>query len=486
MRRFVALAAVLALLAGCTSSPEPAPSPSAVAGGSPDRPNIVFVLTDDLTMNLVASMPHVRALRRTGTSFANYTVTDSLCCPSRASILTGKFPHNTGIFTNGGDDGGYAEFHRRGHENSTFATDLQKAGYRTALMGKYLNVYQPKKKIVPPGWSEWAVAGNGYAHYNYDLLENGRVRHYGSRSTDYLTDVISGKAQTFITASVAARTPFLIELATFAPHRPYTPALQDRKSFLALNAPRTAAFDTLPTNPPPWLATRTPLTAPEKKQLDVAFRKRVQSVQSVDRMIGAVQDALAKTGAGGNTIIVFSSDNGYHLGEHRLRPGKQTAFDTDIHVPLIVSGPGVKAGATVPQPAENIDLRPTFGDFAGAATPADVDGRSLRPLLSGESPADWRRTALIEHHGPDLDHKDPDYPATNSGNPRTYSALRTTRYTYIEYSDGFREFYDHARDPDQLQNTAITMSQQTRDRLHRQLAAMTKCRGAAACQESAR
>jgi N-acetylglucosamine-6-sulfatase len=486
VRRFLAMGAALLTIAGCTSSPDPTPQPSASAGGSPGRPNIVLVLTDDLALNLVPYMPRVRAMQKAGTTFANYTVTDSLCCPSRASMLTGKFPHNTGIYTNGGDDGGYGVFHKRGEENSTFATDLQKAGYRTAMTGKYLNTYQPRNKTVPPGWTEWDVAGNGYAQYNYDLLENGQVKHYGSRSADYLTDVIAAKAQTFITASVAAQAPFLVELATFSPHRPYTPALQDRNSFANVTAPRTPAFDTLPSDAPGWLASRTPLSDAEKKNLDVVFRKRVQSVQSIDRMIGTLQDTLTKAGVAENTVIVFTSDNGYHLGEHRLRPGKQTAFDTDIRVPLIVTGPGVRAGATVTQPAENIDLRATFGDIAGAVMPGDVDGRSLRPLLRGESPADWRSTALIEHHGPDLDRTDPDYPPTNSGNPATYSALRTTRYTYIEYRNGFREYYDHARDPHQLHNLAARLPSATIARLHRQVVAMTSCRGAAACLTSAR
>ena len=132
------------------------------------RPNIIFVLTDDLAWNLVEYMPHVKKLRARGTTFTNYIVTDSLCCPSRASTFTGQYPHDTGIFTNGGDDGGFARFHARGEERHTFATRLQGRGYRTALMGKYLNGYKPVARVdgklhyVPPGWNEWDVAGNGY------------------------------------------------------------------------------------------------------------------------------------------------------------------------------------------------------------------------------------------------------------------------------------------------------------------------------------
>jgi N-acetylglucosamine-6-sulfatase len=217
----VALLAAVLLAAACSASPAPAPpaasepgSPApGTAGGPGGRPNIVLVLTDDLSTNLVPYLPQVQALQRAGMSFTNYTVTDSLCCPSRSSIFTGQFPHNTGVFTNTGNDGGFALFHSRGLESATFATGVQRAGYRTAMMGKYLNGYQPADSMggatpyVPPGWSEWDVAGNGYPEFNYDLNENGRVVHYGGNPSDYLTDVLAGKATAFIHSASAAHTP---------------------------------------------------------------------------------------------------------------------------------------------------------------------------------------------------------------------------------------------------------------------------------------
>ncbi|MFI5935358.1 sulfatase [Actinoplanes sp. NPDC051494] len=468
-RRSLMVFMALLALGGCTSMSSPTP-----VAPRDTRPNIVFVLTDDLTESLLAYMPQVRAMRRAGTSFTNYTVTDSLCCPSRASMLTGKFPHNTGVFTNSGPDGGLGAFNRHGNHRSTFATDLQSAGYRTALMGKYLNRYHPRAgQAVPPGWSEWAVAGSAYSQYDYDLAENDRIVHYGHRPADYLTDVISRKAQSFITRSAASGSPFLLEVATYAPHSPYTPAPRDARRFPGLKAPRNRAFDVLPTGAPAWLAARTPLTAANQARLDAVHRLRAQSVLSVDRMIGALRVSLARAGVAGNTLLVFASDNGYHLGEHRLRPGKQTAFDHDVRVPLVVSGPGVRAGARVTRPTENIDLRPTFGDFAGARVPDDVDGRSLRPLLAGTVPRDWKTAALIEHHGPDADRADPDYAPASSGNPRTYVAIRTADYTYIEYNDGFREFYDRRIDPYQLRNTASRLRPATAAALHARLKALT-------------
>lgn len=477
----IAVVAALCLAAaGCTGSTSGTPTAGA-------RPNVVFVLTDDLATNLVPYMPHVQALAKAGTTFTNYTVTDSLCCPSRSSIFSGKFPHDTGVFTNSGTDGGFHVFHSRGEESDTFATALQHAGYHTAMMGKYLNGYMPAQKLggsrpyVPPGWNEWDVAGNGYPEFNYNLNSDHTVQHYGKQPADYLTDVLSGKATGFINAQASAHSPFFIEIATFAPHAPYTPAPQDAKSFPTLTAPRSPAYDTLPTDAPQWLSSRTPLTQQEEQQIDTAFRKRVQDVQSVDRMIASVEQTLQHDGIAGNTDIFFSSDNGYHMGEYRLTPGKQTAFDTDVNVPLVAAGPGIKAGQTVSAIAQNIDLAPTFETIGGATPGGDVDGHTLTPLLSGAGATDWRTAALVEHHGPDTDPSDPDYPPKNSGNPPSYQALRTGSYTYVEYADGSKEYYDRQTDPHELHNIAGTLSQATLTSLHTALHAMAGCHGATAC-----
>jgi N-acetylglucosamine-6-sulfatase len=142
-------------------------------------PNIVFVLTDDLSWNLVQFMPHVLEMQKHGVTFVNYFVTDSLCCPSRASIFTGRYPHNTGIFSNRGADGGYAAFRKRGLEQTTLATALSAGGFRTAMMGKYLNGYTPGRHPVAPGWASWAVAGDGYAEFKYALNQDGRIVRHG-------------------------------------------------------------------------------------------------------------------------------------------------------------------------------------------------------------------------------------------------------------------------------------------------------------------
>jgi arylsulfatase A-like enzyme len=436
-----------------TSPPRPAvaqnaPPPGAAAGGK--RPNIVFILTDDLALNLVQYMPHVVKMQKDGVTFANYFVTDSLCCPSRSSIFTGRFPHDTGIFTNStGDGGGFQGFHARHHEQTTFATALATAGYRTAMMGKYLNGYKPQTNPPEPGWSLWEVAGNGYPQFHYDFNDNGKFLRAGNQPSEYLTDVLAAKAVDFIKQS--AGQPFAIEVATFSPHAPYTPAPRDANAFPDLRAPRTPAFNAAAeAGMPQWLNAHRALTDADMAGIDRDFRKRAQSVQAVDKMIGELEDAVAAIGEANNTYFVFSSDNGYHMGEHRLMPGKMTAFDTDIHVPLVVTGPGIAPGRVVQEIADNIDLNPTFTEIGGAATAATVDGRSLVPLLHGRPVTEWRKAALVEHHGHLKDASDPDFPGKRGANPPSYEAIRGLTWVYVEYDTGEKEYHDRTNDPDEL------------------------------------
>jgi arylsulfatase A-like enzyme len=433
-------------------------------------------------------MPHVQELMRQGMSFNDYFVSDSLCCPARASIFTGNFPHNTRIFGNFGPQGGFALFHTRGEEHDTFSVALHRAGYATAMMGKYLNGYLERPEIpntyVPPGWSEWDVAGYGYPEFDYILNQNGSLYAYGNQPADYLTDVIARRGLSFIDRATTENRPFFLELATFAPHQPATPAPRDARLFGDLTAPRPPSWDTLPTNPPLWLAQHDRLTRREIKQINDLYRLRAQSVQAVDEMIGRLEARLAADGVADNTYIVFSSDNGFHTGEYRLMPGKMTAFDTDIRVPLIVAGPGVPAGTTTDAMAENIDLAETFAAIGG--TKLEGDGHSLLPVLHTGRPADWRNAILVEHHGTDLSGRDPDFQQPAAGNPRTYEAMRTHEFLYVEYNNGETEFYDLRNDPFELHNLADRLTVDQRVRLHDEVAALEQCRGPADCWDATR
>ncbi len=484
----ILLAAALLAVAGCTSSSSgtsPAgrsSSGSASASGlSASRPNFVFVLTDDLSWNLVSHMPHVEALEKAGTTMSRYYVVDSLCCPSRTAIFTGEYPHNDGVFTNAGNDGGYTAFNKNGDQSKTWAVALHNAGYRTAMMGKYLNQYQPRDP-VPPGWDEWDVTGNGYPEFDYTLNEDGRQQYYGSQPQDYLTDVLSGKATSFIDTSAAARKPFMLEVATFAPHAPYTPAPRYAHAAQNLTYPKTPAYDRLPSDPPSWLKTRPPLSAAEEQNITTTYQKRVEADLSVDDMIGHLEAELRAKGLARDTYFIFSSDNGYHMGEYRLDPGKQTAFDTDIHVPLIVAGPGVPAGRVASQLTSNIDLAPTFETLAGLRVPADVDGHSLAGLWRGQDPPDWRQAILIEHHGPDFNPADPDRQTSKNGDPVSYEAVRTATALYVRYAGGQQEYYDTATDPYELDNIA---AKGVPAALHKTLGALENCHTGVTCWAAA-
>jgi N-acetylglucosamine-6-sulfatase len=467
--------ATLTLALVLAASVSLAPAAHTAPRHDPQRPNIVFVLTDDLSWNLIRYMPHVRQMQREGMTFTNYFVTDSLCCPSRASIFTGRYPHNHRVLTNTPPSGGFAAFHYRGDQR-TFATALAGDGYRTAMMGKYLNGYQaPFRK--PPGWNDWQVTPGGYRGFDYELRTNGRIAHFGRARRAYITDVLRRRGMRFMSTTASARRPFMIEIATLAPHRPATPAPRDAHDFPGLQVPRGPTFDHEQTDAPSWLRGRPPLPPAEIVALDNEYRRRAQSVQAVDEMVGQIRRLLRQRGLAKNTYFVFSSDNGYHMGDRRLYAGKMTAYDSDIRVPLIVVGPGVKPGSVSRELAENVDLAPTFERLAGGTPPARVDGRSLTGVLHGRTPDNWRDAVLIEHHHPESPIGDPDHQTQPSGNPPSYEALRTTQYLYVEYVTGDREFYDLQTDPFELHNRYGELDGDARAILHGRLVGLENCRG---------
>ncbi len=484
------MAAIATLLTSClgrldTAQTGGSHTPANSTGSAAHKPNIIYVLTDDLSSNLMQYMPHVKEMEKSGTSFPNLFTTDSLCCPSRSSIFTGQHPHNTGVFTNNGDDGGYGAFMKNDNEGKCFAPALQHAGYRTGFMGKYLNGYRPKDKHVPPGWDEWDVAGDGYRNYDYELNENGHVRSYGDDTQDYLTDVLAKKATSFVESSAKADKPFMLTVATFAPHAPAIPAPRHADSFPTLKAPRTPAYDKTSQSAPEWQRVLKHLTAKDERQIDRKFRQRVRSVQAVDEMIGRLKSRLKEKGLADNTYLVFGSDNGFHMGEHRLRPGKQTPYDTDIRVPMVLTGPGVPAGERVSELAENIDLNPTFQELAGVNPPPTVDGRSLSGLLHGRRTDDWRDAVLIEHHHAKSKKNDPDAGPDDAGNPPSCEAIRTADALYVEYANGEQEYYDTRSDPHQLTNLEASLPAEKRASLHKTLTALKNCKGTKSCQAAA-
>jgi len=466
------------------AGPQAAP---AWTGGKTHPPNIVLILADDFSMNLMTedqdilsqTMPNLARMIRDGVTFPHYFVTNSLCCPSRATIFTGLLPHNSGVFTNSKPDGGFFAFQANDDASKTFAVTLQGAGYATAMMGKYLNGYMPQRDGVPMGWSEWAVAGNGYANFNYVLNENGVLRLPGP----HLTDEISILGRKFIAAN--ADRPFFLELAAFSPHGPYVPPVRYNNAFADISYPKGPAYDARPdASAPAWLKAIPALTDKEKASMAATFQRRLQSDKGIDDMIGALRTQLVSLGIADKTYVIFTSDNGFHMGEYSLRSGKLTPFDTDIRVPLVVVGPQVAPGGIVDHLAGNVDLAPTFAAIAKAPKLAEADGRSLLPLLTGTDPGAWRSSILVEHHQVRGASDNPDAAAKNGGDPPTYAALRTRTGLYVEYVTGEVSYYDLAPDPHQQINIAASLPKDRLAALHAALIANTACHGPGACWDA--
>lgn len=507
-----ALVAGLLALAACDSGSTAKHAVKPKPRGT--RPNILFVLTDDLDVAELDVMPNVKALLGAqGTSFDRYYASVSLCCPSRTTTLRGQYSHNTGVETNGGGNGGFEVAHTLGIERSTIATWLHAAGYRTALFGKYLNGYPNTVPAtsVPPGWDEWAspADGNPYTEYDYTLNENGTLTAHGHAPADYGTDVYVGKTADFVTRAGKNHKPFFAYVAVYAPHLPATPAPGDGSKFPDAKAPRTESYNQADvTGMPPWIQAR-PLMTPEvQDRIDGLYRRRIESLQAVDRGVGRLVDTLRANGQLDDTFIVFTSDNGFHLGQHRMPAGKQTAYEEDVHLPLLVRGPGVRASATDTHLVGNIDLAPTFAELAGVGAPAFVDGRSFAALLRGSPPpARWRSAYLVEHWnettaGRVVRGNAPVEPADPEPSPDTtptpgsrrnrirrsraglagvlpeFHGIRTDRYTYVEYVTGDRELYDNRADPAQVHNLVATADPALLARLSRRVRDLTDCQAA--------
>ncbi|MFN8481601.1 MAG: sulfatase [Anaerolineae bacterium] len=484
------------------------------------HPNILFILTDDQDVRLdsLDYMPHVKSLLTDkGIDFENFFVTVSLCCPSRSTIQRGQYAHNTQIYGNSytaaHPDGGFQKFYKLGEENSTIGTWLHDAGYRTGLMGKYLNGYpqtfppgQVPQNYIPPGWDEWDSPTEGqakpdanctydgpYSEYNYWMNENGTIVPYKCAASDYMVDVLSGKANTFIQQAATDHKPFFLYLATYAPHQPATPAPRHENLFQGVTAPRPPSFNEPDvSDKPDYIKSRPLLTPTQVNAIDELYRNRLRSLQSVDEMVAHLVDTLQTTGQLDNTYIFFVSDNGFHMGEHRLNSGKQAPYEEDIRVPMIVRGPGVLSGVTRPHLTVNVDLAPTFADLAGVTPPAFVDGRSLVPLLHANPPGlnDWRCAVLLSHGDVDeaplqtnssLEPPDPmelEMQRPNAASAITpFAGLRTVTQTYVDYTTGERELYNLPTDPYELHNLVNTANPTHLTQLDDWLTRLSTCAG---------
>jgi len=467
-------------------------------------PNILFILTDDLDAAAAAKMAQVKALvTDQGTNFQRHYVNVSLCCPSRVSTLRGQFAHNSTIYGNNAPNGGFEGTYSKGLESSTVATWLQDAGYRTALIGKYLNGYPhtaPSTTYIPPGWTEWYSPNGGspYTEFDYNLNENGATVSYAHADSDYLTDVISDKAVDFIRRSTEQHPeqPFFAYVATYAPHLPATPAPRHVNALPEAQAPRTNSFNEPDVgDKPAWVRNAPLLDETEIATLDQEYRKRRQSLLAVDEMVKRIVDTLQSLGQLDNTYVFFTSDNGFHQGEHRLASGKMTAFEEDLHIPLSVRGPDVPVGATIDALTANVDYASTFAEIGGAPLPSWVDGRSLVPMLRGVAPGPWRQALMLSHGevgGTQAQRVDgllepPDPFDTQAVDIPMFTGLRLADdFTYVAYLNGEFELYDNAKDPRQLRNRYEAAKESQKARLAAWLDALGGASGEALRQAELR
>ena len=509
-------------------APPPAPTPPLPPppGG---RPNILFVLTDDQDALLngynasvgVAHMARLNArVRAKGVLFTNYYLAYPLCSPSRASILTGLFPHNHGLGTNA--ELNSSGFHPR-EEAASVATWLQDAGYHTMLSGKYMNGYHAGKvseaaHYLPAGWGDFY----GFQTVDYFGTAVNECEHSSSASeagsgcvsrvypkAAYQTDIISNTSVRWLADVYDRAKPFFMMLTPHAPHEPYTPAPRHAGTLAGLRQPVDAAMvmtDAMMAKLPGTLATLPAVN--NSKAYDAIYQKRAEQLLGVDEMIGAVLDQIESMGLADNTYVFFSCDNGYHLGQHRMPPGKREAFQHDINVALIVSGPGIAAGGTVHALAGNYDLAPTWAELGAArpgASAAPLDGRSLVPLLLGGGSGGgaagedgtWPRTFTLQEGYQSCEQgngegkaceKKPPHQTTPSAaaaravaaKGRDYSALRLKDgrdALYVEYVDGGKMYFDSAADPWQTLNIFNTLSTNATAQLAQMLADVKDCSG---------
>jgi arylsulfatase A-like enzyme len=403
------------------------------------RPDIVLIVTDDQRYDTLDAMPSVRTLLAgSGIEFTQAFVGNPLCCPSRATILTGRYSHSTGVYTNqGARHGGYAAF--KHEQANTIATALARAGYRTGLFGKYFNGYHAQE--IPPGWNRWfATFGLDGSYYRYRADDDGKIRRFGSDPKDYGTTVLRRQAIRFIRGSPTAR-PLFLYVTPHAPHWPAIPAPGDEHAFQHLPWVKGPAFNEADVEDKPPYIRSIPLMRPPRIARIRSFRRQqYRSLLAVDRMVAAIIAALRDTHRLHDSLIVFTSDNGYLWGEHRFTT-KDVPYEESVRVPLLIRFDRAGVSGTDTHLVGNVDLAPTILDVADANL-RGMEGRSLLPLLRGRDPS-WRSALLVEHlRYPDRRHVP------------TYCMIRTERFAFIRYGAGGRELYDLQNDPAELTNIA--------------------------------
>lgn len=414
--------------------------PRPIAGqASAQRPNVVLILTDDMRLDGLWVMQNLlQVAGERGTIFNQFVVTTPLCCPSRATYLTGLYARNHLIRANNPPLGGYELF----DPSSTIATWMQPAGIRTGIIGRYLNGYADES--VQPGWNYWFVlqqAGGEYSnYYRYRATDQGQQRYYGSDAGSYSTRVLGAQIQKFLQADRG--TPFMLQFTPRTPHDPATPDRLDSGAFEQYDYTLPPSYNEPDVSgKPSFIQSRPRFTDKQLEEIERFRRGQWASLLSIDRVFKQMVDTLTADGRIDNTWFIFTSDNGLMLGEHRKAEEKTCPYEECVHLPLvIIPPPGVTSIRTDDHLVGNIDIAPTMAAIMGVQPTTPVDGYSLLPLLSDPS-TPWRDAIVLE--------------AWSEANEAAgFQAVRTLDRTFVRYTGDEEELYDLTADPYQLRNRA--------------------------------
>jgi N-acetylglucosamine-6-sulfatase len=490
-RAAVLAAAAVLLLPGGISAQDANP------GQAANGPNVVVVMTDDQRHDDMGPIPKTqRLIGDAGVTFARYFASYPVCCPARATFVTGQYAQNHQVrclYRSCG--GGYGRLNQRNY----LPVWLERAGYVTAHVGKFLNGYgkeSPPEK--PNGWTEWygLVDHSTYRMWGYDIFENDHRVTYGNvrreRPRYYQTDVLTNKAVDFIRRRAPDAAPFFLSVAYLAPHHEsghtqqltgklVRPAPRHRGRYAGLQLPKPPNFNEN-VDDKPWFVGRwnRPISSRREAAITKRMRERWESLLAVDDGVEKIIEELRRTGELDNTYVIFTSDNGYMQGEHRIPEGKMLPYDASTHLPLMIRGPGIPRGRTTKALAGDVDLAPTIMDATPARPGHVLDGRSvlpfarnvrlrsLRPLLHTTAGQGARGHTNTREGGAR---------GTQTRVP-PWSAVRTTRWLYVQYKGGHSELYDLRRDPWEMTSRALDpVVRQRRNTLRRILGDLQRCNG---------
>ena len=457
--------------------------PAQQGTAAPGAPNIVLITTDDQAAADMRWMPRTRALLgRRGVTFTQSLAPHPLCCPARAEILTGQYAQNNGVLSNNGAYGGVTALRQR---KNTIAPWLWSAGYHTALVGKFLNGYSARRDGYEFGWEKWSVSSTSrFGYDDFTMFTDGEIVDYPKSAGAYSSDLVTDETDALVrqwAGDGGATRPFFVWASYYAPHpmcvseeggceTPPVPAPEHADELRDVKAPtlRKPSWRARLVDPNPEVAGHSVVG---RRAVQRMFTGRIQALQSVDQGVAKIVRTLDEVGELDNTLLVFTSDNGYLNGEHRYT-GKTLAYEESLRVPLIIRGPGLPQGTRVTSPVTTVDLAPTIVAAAGAEPGRTMDGRDLRAIVKRPRGAD---TVLVQ-----AGHSH----AKAGGRRWAYRGVRTVRYTYLRWPEStvFEELYDRKRDPFQLRNLARDPRYAAvRAELVGRLDALADCVGPARC-----